>query len=252
MGGYGRWSEGTYTVQHALGVAGDTGLPLFKIDMGAIHEVETIIIARGSQRANEGDAGAIQELSVYVSATDSDYVQIIKRFQLPPGQNVQFKAGSNFDIGTSFRYIKIYMHSLGLYQWKGHTDSQFNVSEVQCYGSETIKGIAKLQNDDSSAANYDTYNILNRYGQLVHVARGGQPDEALYTQAKVDADAQDVLDEFKRLVAAVEIAAPHLPAVPLYSTIKIVNGAASRTVTFFVESRAFGELGDVYTGTTLP
>jgi len=252
-GGYGRWSEGTYTVQAALEAAGEDGLPLISIDLEAEYFVETIILARGSQAANEGDRGAVCIYSVWISSDGLNWTRLINQFHIPPGQNVEFKAGTNYDKGIKFQYIKIHLHSLGLYDHKGNTDSQFGISEVQCYESEFIYGEAKLQDDNPNDENFDEWGLIKRYdGYLVHVARNGQPDEALYTQAKVDDDAQHVLDEMKRLMSQCQIVSPYLPGIPIFKTVKVINGAMERTVTFFIEGKTITPEGDTFTGTDYP
>ena len=253
--GYGRWSgDGTTKlVQDAINATGITGLPMISIDLGASKAVETIIVARGSQVATEGDAGAVVIYSLWNSSNGSSWKKLVDPFTIPPGQNVQFKAGTNYDEHTTFRYLRVNCHSLGLYNWKGHTNSQLGISEVQCYESEILTGIAKLQDEDPAAAHFDQWGLLKKYGRhLVYIARGGSPDPALYTQDKVDLDAGFILDEMMRLLSQVEIEAPYLPGVRLYDTIKIRNGALQKTVTMFVESRTVSETGDSIKGTNLP
>ena len=251
-GGYGRWGEGTYSVQTALIAAGEDGTDMFKIDLGAIYEAGTIIIARGSQVATEGDAGAVCTFSIHVSADNTTWERIINATTLGPGQNLTFKAGTNFKESQSFRYLKVACHSLGLYQWKGHTDSQIGFSEVQIFESDIIEGIAVMQNDSVDDDYFDYWDILKKYGYLVYVARNGQPDPALYTTAKVQADAEATLEEMIRLLAQIDCCAKFLPAIPIFSTIKITNGVLGRSKTFFVESRAIDNTGDTFTGTTRP
>lgn len=250
--GYGRWDEGTYAVQSALIAAGDDGIPCLSVDLGERREVYTIIIARPAQASTEGDAGAVQAMSVWVSDDGSGWVRIVNAFELGPGQNIRFTAGTNFEEGLRFRYVRINMHSLGLYVWEGHTDSQMGISEVQCYGSETIAGEAKLQGTDPDAPLYDKWGLLEKYGYITHVARGGQPDRMLFTQALADLDARYTLEEIVRLMDRVEIRSPWLPGVPVFSTIRVVNEALGIERTFFVENREAGADGDSYSGSTLP
>ena len=220
--------------------------------MEAAYEIETIILARGSQVATEGDAGAVCEYSVWVSGDGSNWNRLVNRFNIPPGQNVQFKAGTNYDTGTSFQYIRVNLHSLGLYQWKGHTDSQFGLSEVQCYESEIIEGMAKLQAEDPEAPFYDRWGLLSRYGHLAHVARNGQPDPSLYTQDRVKEDAENTLNEMMRLLSQVQIESVYLPGVPLFSTVKVVNAALQRTMRFLIEGKTVSLNVDTFSGTDWP
>jgi len=251
--GYGRWDEGTYDNQVALRAAGDTGIPMISIDLLKSYKVETIVMARGNQTTGEGLFAGFCTYSLWVSNDGSGWTKLVDAFALPPGQNITLKAGTNFDADVSFRYIRVNCHSLGLYNWKGHLDSQISLAEIQCYETEYIEGSAKLQLDDPALPNYDVYGLLNRYGgHLVCVARNGQPDPALYTQDKVNDDAQNILDEFMRLIAQVEIDSPNLPGLPLFKTVKITNGALQRTVTFFIESKSLSLDSDKFTGTTLP
>lgn len=251
--GYGRWSEGTFAIQSALIAAGGDGLPLFHINMATEYEIETIIFARGSQAENEGDSGAVCIFSIWIGPDGSNWTKLISEFHCPPGQNIEFKAGTNYDEHVKFTFIQVRLHSLGLYKHKGHTDSQLSVSEVQCYESEIIKGEAKLQTDDPAAEHYDWWGLIEKYGgHLVHVARNGQPDPALYTQEKVDQDASDILNEMKRLLAQVQIDGMYLPGIPLYSTIRVTNGAIERTVTMFLESKTLTAENDSLTGTNYP
>jgi len=127
------------------------------------------------------------------------------------------------------------------------------ISEIQCYEHETIMGEARLQDEDSGAEHYDSGNLLDRYGIITYVARGGQPDEMLSTETKADADASFILDEIVRLTSAIDIHAPWLPGIPVFSTIRIQTGAlGNNDVAFFVESRDASEDGDSLRGTTLP
>jgi hypothetical protein len=250
--GYGRWSQGTLAVCNALEAADPTGIPMVSIDMETAYEIETIIVARGAAIATEGDGGSTVTFSIWISSNGTTWRKIVDRFNIAPGANIQFKAGTNYDEGTSFRYIRINMHSIGLYQWKGHTDSQMNLSEVQCYETEIIRGEAKLQNTDPTAVHYDTWGMLEKYGYLMHRARNGQPDPALYTQSAVDGDASDVLNEMMRLLSQVQADSPYLPGVPLFSTIKIYCPAMQRTATMFVETKSITDGGDSLTGSNYP
>ena len=250
--GYGRWDEGTFTVVQALQAAAETGIPCVSIDMGEDFTVETIIVARPSQQANEGDKGGIQSFSTWISQNGSAWTKLVGTTQIPPGQNVQFKAGTNYPSGTKFRHIRINLHSLGLYAWEGHTDSQMGFSEVQCYESEQIRGEATLQDEDSTLPHYDEWGLLKKYGIIVHIARGGQPDPALNSEAKADADAGDVLDEIVRLMVKTVIDTIYLPGVPIFSTIKIHSPTLRKTESVFVESRTLSLSGDTFVGDNLP
>jgi hypothetical protein len=247
--GYGRWGEGTYTVQATLIAAGETGIPCLDVDMGESREVETIVIARPSLEAGET---TVQQQSVWISNDGSTFTKLIDAFELGPGANQQFKSGTNFDEGTTFRYIRVNIHSLGLYEWKGHTDSQMGISEIQCYPPAQIEGYAELQTDDPTADLYDYWGLLDRYGKLILIARSGQPDSALDTQALADEDAAFNLKEVIRLLAKIEIRSPWFPVIPWGSTIKITNGTTGTSITAFIESRSAGDDGDTYTAMTLP
>jgi hypothetical protein len=253
--GYGRWDEGTYAVQAYLFATGQAGVPCLTVDMGEVLEIETLILARGSQVATEGDAGTICQFSIWVSQDGAGYENIVATFELPPGQNLQFEAGTAFDDGLTFRYIQVRCHALGLYVWGkngGHTDSQMGISEIQAYTSKQIEGLATLQIEDPAADYYDEYGLLDRYGVRTVLARNGQPDPALDTQAKADADAGFCLMEFVRLLSRLTLNFPWLPAVPKFSTIKITNALTGVSASFFVESRSGGQDGYSLTGTTLP
>ncbi len=255
-GGYGRWDKDggtTGAVQEALSLAPD-GEPALAIDLGESREVATIIVARPSQSANEGssDLGMAQLMSVWVSDDGADYSQIVAPFDISPGANISFQAGDDFEEGLRFRYIRINIHSLGLYYWEGHIDSQVGISEVQCYENKIIMGEARLQSDDPDAPLYDRWGLLEKYGIMTHVARGCSPDEALYTKEKADLDARHTLEEIVRLASVVGVESPCLPGVPVFSTVRVVNAALGVDVSFFVEGRAAREQGDSYTGAVLP
>ncbi len=263
--GYGRWSGGgaagtkdsTYLTQQALIAAGVDGVPALYVDMTEVKEVETILISRVSQAANEGDAGAIQQISVWASNDATSWTKLVAATEIGPGQNLKFVAGTNFDEGTAFQYIRVNIHSLGLYvNADGNTDSQISIGEIQCYPSTTIEGTAVIQSDDPTADHYDIWGLLDKYGIINYVARGGEPDSMLYTQELADNDAGFVLDEITRLLNKVEIRAPWLPAIPIFSTIAITDVVMGTTNVYFVESRSAsggdGNSEDVYIGTTLP
>jgi len=250
--GYGRWDEGTYDVQAALVASGVTGIPCVVIDLEDRREVETIIVARPSQISTEGDAGAVQSMSIWASDDGSDFIRIVNPFELGPGQNIRFEAGTNFDEGLRFRYLRINIHSLGLYTWEGHTDSQMGISEVQCFGNKIIIGEAMLQADDPDEPLYDRSGLLAKYGVITHVARGGAPDKMLFTKELADLDARYTLEEIVRLLDKVEVRSPWLPGIPVFSTIRVANAVLGIDKTFFVENREAGPNGDTYSGTTLP
>jgi len=252
--GYGRWSEGTYAVQEYLIALGDDGAELLSVDLEELKEVETIIIARGSQAATEGDGGAVQTLSVWTSNDGgANYSKLVSQFNIAPGANIQFEAGNAFDEGLFITNIQVRIHSLGLYKnSRGATDSQMGISEIQAYPPRIIEGRATLQADDPDADYYDENGLLERYGIRTYLARNGQPDPALNTQEKADADAGFVLDEIVRLLRRVTINAPWLPGIPKYSTIRITNTLTGADYGFFVESRNADEGGHSFTGATLP
>jgi hypothetical protein len=251
---YQGWDDALAAVQAAVKATGVTGLPIFSIDLGAIYDIETIIFARGEGIATEGDdgSGGVAEFSIWISSTGATWKKIIAEFKVMPGQNVQFKAGTNFDEGTQFKYIRVHSHGIGLFKWKGKTKSEINISELQCYESEIIRGEAKLQIDDPAAAFYDTYGMLAKYGYLTHIARNGQPDPALYSQSAVDGDAGDVLNEMLKMLSQVQIDSSYLPGIPLFSTIKIVSAALQRTATMFIETKSISDNGDSFTGSNYP
>ena len=255
-GGFGRaWESSTMTILQALIASGVDGIPVLSVDMGEPREVATIIVSRTSQAANEGDVGpgCIEQISVWVSNDGASWVRIVDATEIGPGQNMKFVAGTNYDEGTTFQYIRINFHTIGIYHnSKGDSDTQFSIGEIQCYPDTTIEGVAVLQDDDPTDAHYDSWGLLPKYGIINYVARGGEPDSMLYTQELADADAGFVLDEIVRLLDKVEIRVPWLPGIPVFSTIAIHDAAMGTTETYFVESRDAGPDGDVYTGTTLP
>ena len=255
--GYGGWGDGTSQVQTDLIAAGTDGIPVCSVDMEAAYEIATIIIARPSQAAGEGERGASVQFSIWGSLDSSDWTKLAAAFILGPGQNTQIKVGTNWQEGSKFQYIRVNCHSLGLYTGPDNdTDSQMGLSEIQAYENEIIQGEAVLQNTDPSAAHYDSWGLLDRYGIRTFIARDGSPDPALTTQAQCDADAGFVLDEVVRLVSQIQVTAPWLPAVPKFSTIKVANPATGEDATFFVESRSGGGDGTetqyIYAGSTLP
>ena len=191
-------------------------------------------------------------MSVWVSDDGADYIRIVNGFDLGPGQNIRFVAGTNFDEGLRFRYLRINLHSLGLYTWEGHTDSQMGISEVQCYGNKILIGEARLQGDYPDEPLYDSAGLLDKYGLITHVARGGAPDRMLFTKELADLDARYTLEEIVRLLDKVEAQSPWLPGIPVFSTIRVVNASLGIDKTFFVESREAGAKGDSYSGSTLP
>lgn len=248
--GFGGWGDGTYTVQAALVASGETGIPCLSVDMGAVYEVETIIIARPSQTAAET---TVQNQSIWVSNDGSAWSKLVDGFDLMPGANQQFKAGTNYDEGTKFQYIRVNLHSLGLYtNSKGSTDSQMGFSEIQCYESEEIEGEAHLVDDDPTSDVYDQWGLLEKYGYINYIARSGTPDSMLYTKELADDDAKFNLLEIVRLVSKVEIHAPWFPAIPIFSTITITNATLGTSQTYFIEQRDAGESGDSFIGMTLP
>jgi len=259
ISGYGGLGNrgGTDEILNALAQAGEDGIPCISIDLGGVREIGVVIMARPSQVATEGAANKnnIQATSIWVSKEEEpgedDWFLLVPRFRLKPGQNIRYTAGINFDYGTSFRHIRVNMHHLGLY-FRDHTDSQMGISEIQCYPPQTIIGEARLQNTDPGEALYDRWGLLEKYGLITHVARGGSADPALYTQEKADLDARYTLEEIVRLVRNVEIHSPWLPGVPVFSTIAVHNGSLGISRSFFVESHVAGPDGDSYCGTMLP
>lgn len=229
------------------------GIPCISIDMGAEKQIGTIIIARPSQRSNEGvgNPDGVQRMSVDVSRDGADWTKIIDEFTIPPGGNEKFTDKVNFEEGTTFRYIRVNIHMIGLYIWE-HTDSQMGISEVQCYPPDKIIGEARLQSEHPGEPLYDRWGLLDKYGVITHIARNGSADPALYTQEKADLDAQYCLEEIVRLMDKVTVASPWLPGIPVFSTVKVTNKSLGITRTFFVESRSAGEDGDAYDGVTLP
>ncbi len=248
-------NDGWGPVKDTLGSVPD-GVPLISIDMEQEYEIDTIIVARPSQRSNEGGTNPddVQSLSVWVCQDNeaSEYVRLIEPFKIMPGANVKFMAGTNFDVGTRFRWIRVNLHSIGLYLWKRGLDSQIGISEVQCYPPREILGEARLQNEDPAEDLYDEHGLLDKYGLITHVARSGQPDTDLNSKSKADLDAAYTLKEIVRLMRKVDIRSPWLPGIPVFSTLKVTNAAMGITRTFFVEGRTSGPDGDYYTGSTLP
>lgn len=248
--GYGRWDEGTLAVQQYLISTGETGVPVLSIDMTEPKEVETIIVARPSMATGEITT---QQMSIWVSNDGTNWTKIVSAFEVAPGANQQFKAGTNFDEGLKFQYIRINAHYLGTYHnTKGNTDSQFGISEVQCYPPTQIEGLAALQDEDPTADLFDYWGLVKKYGYVTSVARSGQPDSTLYTQALADDDAAWCLKEVIRLLAKVTLRSPWLPAIPWGSTIKITNATLRTSQTFFVESHTAGSDGDTFECFTLP
>jgi hypothetical protein len=251
-GGYGRWKEGTLAVQKLLIAAGAAGVPWVSVDLGELRDVDEIIIARPSQAATEGDAGAVQIMSVWVSEDGAEFKKIVSAFELGPGQNTKLKAGTAYDENTRFQFIQINLHSLGLYKWEGHTASQMGISEIQCYPNEVITGEARLQDEDPEAPLYDRWGLLDKYGIATHVARGGSVDDMLNTQAKADEDARLTLEEIVRLAGGAGVRSPWLPGVPVFSTVRVVNSALGIDTSFFIEEHSAGADGDTYSGNELP
>lgn len=256
--GYGEWGdkgEGkTYDVQAYLIAHVEEGVPCLTVDMGEPREVATIIIARPSQVSTEGEVGgAVQAMSLWVSEDASDFIRIVETFELPPGQNVRFNVDSDFEHVKLFRYIRVNLHSLGLYRWgSGKTHSQMGISEVQCYPNEVIMGEARLQAENPDEPLYDRTGLLDKYGVITHVARNGSHDSTLSSQEKADEDARFTLEEIVRLVSRVTIRSPWLPGIPAFSTLRIVNSALGIDKTFFVEEHSASPDGDIYMGNTLP
>ncbi|OQA87605.1 MAG: hypothetical protein BWY28_01953 [bacterium ADurb.Bin236] len=256
-GGYGKWGEPgeglTLDVQNALAASEPDGTPALLVDMGELREPETIVVARPSQVSTEGEVGGVvQIMSVWGSADGDAFVRMAEPFHAPPGGNVHLKAGVNFDRGVNVRYLRVNIHSLGLYKWgRDKTHSQIGISEIQCYPDTTIMGEARLQSEDPGAPLYDRWGLLEKHGLKTHVARGGAEDAALTTQAKVDLDARYTLEEIVRLVSRVSIRSPWLPGVPVFSTIRVINKALGVDETFFVEDRSATEDGDEFGGATL-
>lgn len=256
--GYGEWGdEGdgkTYDVQAYLIAHAEEGVPCLTADMGEPREVATIIIARPSQVSTEGEvAGAVQAMSLWVSEDASDFIRIVETFELPPGRNVRFNVDSDFEHVKLFRYIRVNLHSLGLYRWgSGKTHSQMGISEIQCYPNEVIMGEARLQAENPGEPLYDHTGLLDKYGVITHVARNGSHDQTLSSQNKADEDARFTLEEIVRLVSRVTIRSPWLPGIPAFSTLRIVNSALGIDKTFFVEEHSASPDGDIYMGNTLP
>ena len=126
------------------------------------------------------------------------------------------------------------------------------ISEIQCYPPAEIEGVAEMQDTDPTAPLYDKWGLIKKYGFLTLVARSGQADPGLYTQALADEDARWNLEEIIRLISKCVISAPWLPAIPWGSTITIINAAMDLTLSFFIEEHSAGADGDTYTGMTLP
>jgi hypothetical protein len=256
-GGYGKWGEPgeglTLDVQNALAASEPDGTPALIVDMGELREPDTIVVARPSQVSTEGEVGGVvQIMSVWGSAEGTVYIRMAEPFHAPPGGNVHLKAGVNFDRGVNVRYLRVNIHSLGLYKWgRDKTHSQIGISEIQCYPDTTITGEAKLQAEDPGAPLYDRWGLLDKHGVKTHVARGGTEDAALTTQAKADLDARYTLEEIVRLVSRVSIRSPWLPGIPVFSTIRVVDATLGVDETFFVEDRTATEDGDEYGGATL-
>lgn len=248
-------NDGFGPITGSLGGIPD-GVPLLSIDMEQEYEIDTVIVARLSQRSNEGarDPNNVQQLSVWVKQDrgGADYVRLVEPFKIMPGANVKFTAGVNYDVGTRFRWIRVNLHAIGLYHWKHQIDSQIGISEVQCYPHRLILGEARLQSEDPAADLYDEHGLLDKYGYITHVARGGTPASNLNSKEKADTDAAHTLKEIVRLMRKVDISSPWLPGIPAFSTVKVTNTAMGITRTFFVEGRRAGPGGDNYTGATLP
>lgn len=141
--GYGRWGEkgdgASFDVQTALTSPDNKseGLPAISIDLGKKQTLRKIIVSRPDQQANEGEGGAIMQISVWGSPNGKDWLRISQPFSILPGRDNPLLFGRDFDMKKPVRYIRLNFHSLGLYKWKSKVDSQIGVSEVRCYSAKT-------------------------------------------------------------------------------------------------------------------
>lgn len=145
--GYGGWGESgdgqTFDVQNALGVASGNGegVPCASLDLGRIRDVGKITVGRPAQN-DETETGMGMTVSLWASIDGEKWTKVVDGFVLPPGGQPSFTSDAFKSSARGIRYIRVNMHSLGLYKWNKKTNSQMGISEIQCFQPAAEKEIS--------------------------------------------------------------------------------------------------------------
>ena len=230
--------------------AGSEGVPLFELNLGEATRIQTIIFSRSD---GHSPPLTLQVMSLWSSPDGIAWTKIVSEFGIGPSSSLTFEAGREFPKFIKPQYIQGRMHSMGRYHWKrGNVNYEWHIGNIYIFSETSIKGEARLQNEDISAPYFDVKNLLIPYGLRTYTARSGKSDPFLTTLGTANSDAGEILSALIERQERSTIKARFLPNLQVYNTIKAVNGPLQSTSRFLIEGITRTKNGDSYRGITVP